>query len=88
MTDLLVLSVACVGLFSADIWSWCLLLVNSIKPFSFESRGWEGSLPAAKKLFPKSNIYAMRGTMVGIVHPFMGQRLQGKQTVWSGCLQP
>lgn len=33
-----------------------------------------------RKVFPKSNIYAMRGTTVGIAHPFMGQCLQGKQS--------
>lgn len=38
-----------------------------------------------QKVFPESNIYAMRGAAVGIAHPLMGQRLQGKK---SGCLEP
>lgn len=39
--------------------------------------------PAAKEVFPKSNIYAKRGTVVGIAHPFTGQCLQGKQSAAS-----
>lgn len=49
-----------------------------------KGQAWEKkkrSFACGKKVFPKSNIYAMRCTVVGVAHPFMGQCLQGKQSV-------
>ena len=56
---------------------------NTVKTLSFQRAGMGKKKPrfaCGKKVFPRSNIYAMRGTAVGIAHPFVGQFLQGKQS--------